>query len=174
LRAIPVFQSFRNVMSPDVGTFPRFPYLFRMKEVAVGIILQGDNVLACQRKRTVRYPLKWEFPGGKIEPGETAREAVIRELREELDIEAVPDDILLTHEWVYGNGSSGSAGEGRYRVTYFIVRTFSGTPTNITFEDIRWVAPSALLAMDILEGNRQAVALLLERSGKGGAERPAR
>lgn len=145
-----------------------------MKEVAVGIILRDGKVLACQRKRTVRYPLKWEFPGGKIEPGETAREAVVRELREELTIEAVPDEILLTHEWVYGNGSTGSTHEGRYRVTYFIVNHFSGNPTNITFEDIRWVVPSALLTMDILEGNRQPVALLLERFGKNGAERPAR
>jgi 8-oxo-dGTP diphosphatase len=142
-----------------------------MKEVAVGMILRDGKVLACQRKRTVRYPLKWEFPGGKIEPGETPRDAVVRELREELAIEAVPDDILLTHEWVYGNGSAGSPHEGRYRVTYFIVRQFSGKPTNITFEDIRWVVPSALLRMDILEGNRQAVTLLLERIGNNDAEK---
>jgi 8-oxo-dGTP diphosphatase len=141
-----------------------------MKEVAVGIILKNGKVLACQRKRTVKYPLKWEFPGGKIEPGETAREAVIRELREELAIEAIPADVLLTHEWIYGNGSAVPEEQGKFRVTYFIVRRFSGEPINITFEDIRWVAPLALRDMDILDGNREAVALLLERSGGDGAE----
>jgi len=40
-----------------------------MKEVAVGIMVRDGLVLACQRKRTMRYPLKWEFPGGKVEPG---------------------------------------------------------------------------------------------------------
>ena len=132
-----------------------------MKHVAVGIVFQNGEVLACQRKRTVRYPLKWEFPGGKIEPGETARDALIRELQEELEIEAHPDGILLTHEWTYTDGEGGAAQESRFRVTYFLVPSFTGRPTNITFEEIRWVTPEELQHMDILEGNREAVALLL-------------
>ena len=59
-----------------------------MKEVAVGIILQDGNVLACQRKRDATYALKWEFPGGKLEPGETPEHALVRELHEELAIHA--------------------------------------------------------------------------------------
>ncbi|HXF99361.1 MAG TPA: NUDIX domain-containing protein, partial [Bacteroidota bacterium] len=46
-----------------------------MKEVSVGILLRNGHVLACQRKRSARYPLKWEFPGGKLEPGETPEDA---------------------------------------------------------------------------------------------------
>jgi 8-oxo-dGTP diphosphatase len=141
-----------------------------MKHVAVGIILNNGRVLACQRKRTVRYPLKWEFPGGKIEPGETARDALVRELREELAIEAVPGELLLSHEWVYRNGSQNPEQDGRFHVTYFIVRSFAGEPVNHTFEDIRWVTPVTLQDMDILEGNREAVALLLKRSGNDDAE----
>jgi 8-oxo-dGTP diphosphatase len=141
-----------------------------MKHVAVGILLNNGLVLACQRKRTVRYPLKWEFPGGKIEPGETARDALVRELREELGIEAVPGELLLTHEWVYRNGSQSPEQDSRFRVTYFIVRSFAGKPNNHTFEDIRWVTPVTLQSMDILEGNREAVALLLKRSGSDDAE----
>jgi 8-oxo-dGTP diphosphatase len=141
-----------------------------MKHVAVGVILNNGRVLACQRKRTVRYPLKWEFPGGKIEPGETARDALIRELREELAIEAVPGELLLAHEWVYRNGSQNPEQDGRFHVTYFIVRSFAGEPVNHTFEDIRWVTPVTLQDMDILEGNREAVALLLKRSGNDDAE----
>jgi 8-oxo-dGTP diphosphatase len=141
-----------------------------MKHVAVGVILNNGRVLACQRKRTVRYPLKWEFPGGKIEPGETARDALVRELREELAIEAVPGELLLSHEWVYRNGSQNPEQDGRFHVTYFIVRSFAGEPLNHTFEDIRWVTPVTLQDMDILEGNREAVALLLKRSGNDDAE----
>ena len=141
-----------------------------MKHVAVGVILNNGRVLACQRKRSVRYPLKWEFPGGKIEPGETARDALVRELREELAIEAVPGELLLSHEWVYRNGSQNPEQDGRFHVTYFIVRSFAGEPLNHTFEDIRWVTPVTLQDMDILEGNREAVALLLKRSGNDDAE----
>ena len=136
-----------------------------MKTVAVGIILSDGQVLACQRKRTSRYPLKWEFPGGKLEPGETPHDAVVRELKEELEIDAEPAEILLTNEWTYPKSASEPENfDGRFRVTYFIVRSFTGALVNKTFEQIRWVGIDELAAMDILEGNRQAVDLL--RSGK--------
>jgi 8-oxo-dGTP diphosphatase len=136
-----------------------------MKNVAVGIILSDGLVLACQRKRSVRYPLKWEFPGGKIEPGESPRSALIRELKEELEIDADPGALLLTQEWVYPESASppGSA-DGAFRVNYFIVRSFTGEMVNRTFEQIRWVRVDELPEMDVLEGNRPAIALL--RGGK--------
>jgi 8-oxo-dGTP diphosphatase len=134
-----------------------------MKNVAVGIIMNNGQVLACQRKRTVRYPLKWEFPGGKIEPGETASEAVVRELQEELGIDAVPDRILLVHDWIYTEGAQSPVHEAHFNVTYFMIHAFTGKPENRTFESIRWVSPEELRSMDILEGNRQAVALLLQQ-----------
>lgn len=134
-----------------------------MKHVAVGILLRNGLVLACRRKRTVRYPLKWEFPGGKIEQGEDARGALIRELHEELDIDALPGDTLLTHEWDYSQGSTRVDPDGAFRITYFIVRKFTGEPVNMSFEEIRWVTPEELEALDVLDGNRQAIALLLRR-----------
>jgi 8-oxo-dGTP diphosphatase len=140
-----------------------------MKEVAVGILLRNGQVLACQRKRSVRYPLKWEFPGGKIEAGETAREAVIRELHEELDIHAQPHGELLTHDWVYRESTTGREPLGAFRVTYFIVRSFSGQIVNRTFEAIRWVTPRELEQMDVLEGNRVAIDLLLKRQKSDGS-----
>ncbi len=124
-----------------------------MKEVAVGIIFRDNHVLACQRKRDGKYPLKWEFPGGKIEANETPEQAIIRELHEELSINAVVDSALLTKEWTYSDS-------GSYRVTYFLIKSFSGDPVNKVFEQIQWVLPATLTAMDILEGNREAVELL--------------
>jgi 8-oxo-dGTP diphosphatase len=140
-----------------------------MKSVAVGIIMRGGLILACQRRRTVSYPLKWEFPGGKIEPGETPREALVRELNEELAIDAVPGEELLTHEWVYRGGIPDPRRDPAFRVTYFLVRSFSGEPVNLCFETIRWVPVEELASMDILEGNRDAIALLLSGVGPDGS-----
>jgi len=140
-----------------------------MKRVAVGILLRDELVLACQRKRTVRYPLKWEFPGGKIEKGETARQALVRELKEELGIDSRPDGTLLTHEWIYADGSPQPESDGAFRITYFIVRRFSGEPVNRTFEMIRWVTLEQLRGLDVLAGNRAAISLLLGRKREDGS-----
>jgi len=125
-----------------------------MKEVAVAIITSNGKVLACQGKKTATYPLKWEFPGGKIEPGELAPDALARELHEELSIKAVPASVFHFQEWNYGDFA--------YRVTYFLVNHFTGTLTNHAFESFKWVTPSELLEMDILEGNREAIGKLTQ------------
>jgi 8-oxo-dGTP diphosphatase len=140
-----------------------------MKHVAVGVLLHNGRVLACQRKESVRYPLRWEFPGGKIEPGEGARQALIRELREELGVEAQPDGILLTHEWIYSEDTTDPASDSAFRITYFIVHRFSGKPDNKTFKEIRWVTPEELQTMDVLAGNREAIRLLLQRRRQDGS-----
>jgi mutator protein MutT len=140
-----------------------------MKEVAVGILINDGRVLACQRKKEGRYPLKWEFPGGKIEAGETAQNALVRELREELGVLAVPGRALHRQEWVYEEGKDGSA----FRVFYFLMESFTGTPTNNAFEQIKWVTPGQLLTMDILEGNREAISLLLKHVHSRHTQEPA-
>ena len=123
-----------------------------MKEVAVGIIFRNGTVLTGQRKPTARYPLKWEFPGGKLEPGETPAAALVRELHEELGIDASPGPEFHRQEWDYGDRA--------WRVYYFRVHAFTGEPENRTFARIRWVTPEELLAMDILDGNREVVEML--------------
>ncbi len=133
-----------------------------MKEVAVGIILVDGKVLACQRRQNAKYPLKWEFPGGKIEPGETPKHALKRELHEELGIDAQIDAEFYRQEWVYAEGTDTPQRDGSFRVFYFLVKQFSGEPVNQAFEQIQWVRPRELAEFDILEGNKGAVELLVK------------
>jgi 8-oxo-dGTP diphosphatase len=129
-----------------------------VKEVAVGIILNNGQVLVCQRRQGSPYPLKWEFPGGKLEPGESAAAALKRELREELNIDAEIGPRFNVQEWTYGDGMQDR--DGAFRVHYFLVPAFAGQPGNKAFEQIQWVTPGDLQSMDILEGNRETVNLL--------------
>ena len=132
-----------------------------MKEVAVGILRDDGLVLACQRKRNAVYPLKWEFPGGKVEAGESPAGALQRELREELGIEATPGAEIHRQEWVYKDGVADPERDGSFRVFYFVVDRYAGEPANHAFEEIRWVTFAELARLDMLEGNREAVEILL-------------
>lgn len=133
-----------------------------MKEVAVGIIMRNGHVLACQRKRSARYALKWEFPGGKLEPGESPEHALIRELREELGIEPRELQAFFRQEWVYTEETDNASKDEAFRVFYFLVKEFSGEPANHAFEQIRWATPRELQGLDILEGNREAIERLVK------------
>ena len=135
-----------------------------MRTVSVGIIGRGGLVLACQRKRDAAYPLKWEFPGGKMEDGETTAQALARELYEELGIEAVVGTEFHRQEWIYREGVTDPRRDGTFRVFYHLVPSFSGVPVNRAFHDIRWVTPRQLLTMDILEGNREVVQKLADQT----------
>jgi 8-oxo-dGTP diphosphatase len=103
----------------------------------------GTEVLVCQRRADQPMSLKWEFPGGKIEAGESAEQALSRELDEELGIAAVigPRIAQLRHK--YRNG-------GSIDLQFFTVRQFSGELDNRIFNEIRWSPLSALPALDFL------------------------
>jgi 8-oxo-dGTP diphosphatase len=103
----------------------------------------GTEVLVCQRRPDQPMSLKWEFPGGKIEAGETAEQALSRELDEELGIAAVigPRIAQLRHR--YRNG-------GAIDLQFFTVRDFTGELNNRIFNEIRWSPLSALPSFDFL------------------------
>ncbi len=132
-----------------------------MKKVSVGILLRNGTVLACQRKPDARYPLKWEFPGGKVEDGETFEETLIREILEELSLNIPGGEEFFHQEWTYHDSASQENRSGRYSVRYFLVRDFEGDPVNNAFHEIRWVSPHELQSMDILEGNAEAIRRLI-------------
>lgn len=121
-----------------------------MTRAAVAILRKKDKVMVCQRKKGSRYELKWEFPGGKVEAGESTLDGLKRELREELSLDIQSVDRSESQVNRYDDG-------GEFEVTYFFVSKFSGEPVNNVFEQIRWVTIAELKSLDILEGNRNIV-----------------
>jgi 8-oxo-dGTP diphosphatase len=117
-----------------------------MKRVVAALIVQDGKLLVCQRTRHQTMPLKWEFPGGKIEEGEQPRDALRRELDEELGITAIIGDELARIQHEYPNG-------GMVELRFFIVRDYRGELENRIFKDMRWAAPKDLPKYDFLEAD---------------------
>ena len=117
--------------------------------VVAAVIEREGRILICQR-RGGRHALKWEFPGGKIEPGEDPPSALARELREELQIEAVIGPMLHTGTVHYSGGPS-------IQLEFYRVTDFSGEPVNLQFERIVWEERHKLPAYDFLEGDVEFV-----------------
>jgi len=121
-----------------------------VKRVAAALIVRGRKVLICQRTRHQPMPLKWEFPGGKIEPGEHPTEALRRELDEELGIEARIGDEVARIQHSYGRGAT-------VELRFFVVHEFKGELENRIFRDIQWVAHTRLPEFDFLEADLELV-----------------
>jgi 8-oxo-dGTP diphosphatase len=117
-----------------------------MKRVVAGLILQEGKLLVCQRTRHQTMPLKWEFPGGKIEEGEQPRDALRRELEEELGIVATVGDEIARIQHEYPNG-------GMVELRFYIVRDYRGELENRIFRDMQWAAPQDLPTFDFLEAD---------------------
>ena len=135
-------EPIRKLRGPSEAATPR-PVRF----VVAALILRsgeaGTEVLVCQRKADQPMSLKWEFPGGKIEPGETAEAALKRELNEELGITATigPSVARIRHK--YRNG-------GTIDLEFFTVREFTDSIENRIFNDVRWTPLERLTEFDFL------------------------
>jgi 8-oxo-dGTP diphosphatase len=120
--------------------------------VAAGIVRRAGKILACRRSTSMRHPGKWEFPGGKVEPGESVADCLRRELDEELGIAGEIGELVLTSVARY-------PGLEPIELSFFFVDQFAGEPERRDYAEIRWVAPTELAALDFLEGDRE----ILER-----------
>ena len=121
-----------------------------MKQVVAALILKDGKVLVCQRTRHQSMPLKWEFPGGKIEDGEQPRDALRRELEEELGIDARIGEEVARIRHDYKNG-------GAVELRFYVVNEYAGEMENRIFRDMRWAKRSELPNYDFLEADRELV-----------------
>ena len=117
-----------------------------MKRVVAALIAKDGKVLVCQRTRHQTMPLKWEFPGGKIEANEQPRDALRRELDEELGILATVGDEVARIQHEYPNGAM-------VELRFFVVREYQREIENRIFRDMQWAAPKDLPKFDFLEAD---------------------
>jgi 8-oxo-dGTP diphosphatase len=118
--------------------------------VAAGLIMRGSEVLICQRRPDQPMALQWEFPGGKIEAGETPEEALARELDEELGIRATvgPKVAHIRHNYRHG---------GAVDLQFFVVHEFAQELENRIFAQFRWVKLEELPNYDFLAADRNLI-----------------
>lgn len=121
-----------------------------MKRVVAALIMQKGKILVCQRTRHQTMPLKWEFPGGKIETGEQPRDALRRELEEELGIDAKIGEEVARIQHKYKNG-------GAVELRFYAVHEFQGELENRIFRDIQWADRKRLTSFDFLEADLELV-----------------
>lgn len=102
-----------------------------MTEVVAALIWDGDRFMACQRPAHKARGLLWEFVGGKVEPGETKEEALVRECREELGVTIAVGNVFMEVDHVYPDLT--------VHLTLFHARIMEGVPQKLEHNDIQWI-----------------------------------
>ena len=118
--------------------------------VSAAALIDGDGRVLVQQRATGALAGLWEFPGGKIEPGEEARAALKRELDEELGIQAQIGDEVTRIKHTYRNG-------GAIELRFYLVKQFEGELENRIFKDIVWAKLTDLPSYDFLEADVKLV-----------------
>ena len=125
-----------------------------MTEVVAALIWKGDKFMICQRPANKARALLWEFVGGKVEPGETKEEALIRECKEELDIILSVDDAFMdvVHEYP----------DLTVHLTLFNATIAEGKPQKLEHNDIRWIIPSEIPNYEFCPADEEILAKICE------------
>jgi len=133
-----------------------------MLTVVAAIIEHEGKILACQRRRGGRFELMWEFPGGKIEPGETPEQALERELREELGVNAKIGREILRSQYSYVEMRE------PIELIFFAATVAAEQIENKEFEQVMWRTPESLPEMNFLAADRE----LIEKLASGAIRLP--
>ena len=125
-----------------------------MSADVAALIWEGDRFLACQRPAHKARGLLWEFVGGKVEPGESLEDALIRECREELDITVAPRDVFMEviHEYP----------DLTVRLTLFNATIAEGTPKALEHHDIRWITVREIDGLEFCPADEEILKKLKE------------
>ena len=125
------------------------------KVVVGGLIYQNEKILICQRKEEGDHPLKWEFPGGKLKDSENNKEALKRELKEELSIEV--NEMIFFDEYLYEYKKLSK----NLKLVFFQIFQFEGEILNKVHQQLKWIDISKLGDYDFLEGDLKIINKLM-------------
>jgi len=122
-----------------------------MLTVVAALIESHGKLLVCQRRRGDAFALQWEFPGGKVKAGETRPDALARELREELGVEArIGSEVYRTRHQYPGMREA-------LELIFFAASLDAAAIRNLAFESMEWRAPEQLAELDFLPADRELV-----------------
>jgi len=127
--------------------------------VVAALIVRDSKILVCQRRRDDTHSLQWEFPGGKIEAGETPQQALLRELREELGI-----DSTIGRELFRARHSYRESGPELQLIFFQAHVDGDAVLQNMVFEGFEWTDFSSLPSYDFLRADREFVALIASQA----------
>ena len=128
-----------------------------MTEVVAALIWQNDKFMICQRSAHKARGLLWEFVGGKVEPDETKRQALIRECKEELNILLSVGDVFMevVHEYP----------DLAVHLTLFNATIAEGEPQKLEHSDIQWITPSEIPNYDFCSADEEILKKIIETRG---------
>lgn len=128
-----------------------------MTEVVAALIWAGDRFMICQRPEHKTRGLLWEFVGGKVEAGETKEQALIRECREEINVNLSVGEVFMevTHEYP----------DMTVHLTLFNATIESGIPQMLEHNDIKWIAPAEIPSFDFCPADVEILKRITEAYG---------
>ncbi len=129
-----------------------------MTEVVAALIWKGDQFMICQRPAHKARGLLWEFVGGKVEPGETREEALVRECREELAVTVSVVDVFMevTHQYP----------DLTVHLTLFHASILQGEPQMLEHHDIRYITPAEIPQYDFCPADEVILQRLIQTGGR--------
>ena len=126
-----------------------------MTEVVAALIWKGNRILACQRPANKARGLLWEFGGGKVEPGETKEQALIRECQEELAITVAVQDVFMEVDHVYPDLT--------VHLTLFNATIAEGVPQKLEHNDLRWITRAEIDQYEFCPADEEILRRLKEQ-----------
>ena len=130
----------------------------KITEVVAALIWQDDKFMICQRPAHKARGLLWEFVGGKVEAGETKKEALVRECSEELDVLLSVGDVFMdvTHQYP----------DLTVHLTLFNATSAKGEPKKLEHNDIQWITPQEIPNYAFCPADKEILERIIERYGK--------